>query len=410
MRVADHRIVIIALSGGLLVGLGAASCEHTVCAAGAQQSCACPSGVDGAQACAADGSQWQACDCGGGMGGAGGGGAGGAAGSTSSGGAAGGTSSGGPHCGDGQCDVGEDCLDCAADCGCSGDDLCDLSGQCVAPCGGGSCPACQKCAGSACVVDGAKDGAPCAGGSCQGGACVPCEPKCAGKCGGAPDGCGSTCDGPCPSGCCSGTTCVGGDASAACGHDGQACSVCAAPEVCSAGTCGCTADCTGKCGGAPDGCGDTCNGSCGSSKQHCVSQACVDCHYQTTIASGDYVAHCGGGAPICIQQATLNSGGQISITARKCDSSVFSPGDYYLYIFDPTDGVPGNHCRSFNAQKGHITLAGSSNTTITFPTFDSLLVCGGTPAQTEKGYCVTKAAPGDTAWFCSQSYVDATYE
>lgn len=137
-----------------------------------------------------------------------------------------------------------------------------------------------------------------------------------------------------------------------------------------------------------------------------MNQACVSCAYAANVVAGDYSS--GGGLPICIQQGTIDAAGNLSITAKKCDSGLFGAGEYYLYVFDPSDGVVGNHCKKFNAQKGHISLAGNSNTLLTFPVFASSLVCGGAPTQQEKAYCVTKAAPNDTAWFGSQNMVKAT--
>ena len=102
---------------------------------------------------------------------------------------------------------------------------------------------------------------------------------------------------------------------------------------------------------------------------------------------------------------SLDANGNLSIGATKIDGSGFGAGDYYVWVFDPNDGIPSNHCKNFNVQKGHITVGTNNPASISFSSFPSLLVCGG-PA---KGYCVTKAAGGDNAWFGSRELV-ATYQ
>jgi len=84
----------------------------------------------------------------------------------------------------------------------------------------------------------------------------------------------------------------------------------------------------------------------------------------------------GGGQPICIQQATIDASGNMAITAAKCDSSTFGAGEYYVFVFDPNDGIPTNHCQPFNAQKAHVSLTGSSTPVLAFPVFATSLTCG----------------------------------
>ncbi len=69
------------------------------CVPGMQSSCACPGGVDGVQACLADGSGFEACDC-----------------PTAD---TGDDTTGGPPdmCGNAVCDAEEDCMSCEMDCG-----------------------------------------------------------------------------------------------------------------------------------------------------------------------------------------------------------------------------------------------------------------------------------------------------
>jgi len=123
-------------------------------------------------------------------------------------------------------------LDCAGYCG-------QLVGHCgkIIDCGG--CPAGLKC--------GAKGP-----NLCGTSACVP---SCTGKACGASDGCGTicatgtcnigqrcsagscVCDSSSCSGCCNGTTCLGGNATSACGVGGTACVPCTGTQTCTGGQC-----------------------------------------------------------------------------------------------------------------------------------------------------------------------------
>ena len=134
----------------------------------------------------------------------------------------------------------------------------------------------------------------------------------------------------------------------------------------------------------------------------CQGGQCMStCTYQSSVKTQDYT--CGGGIVLNISGA-LDSSGNLSVSATKVGGGDFGVGDYYVWVFDPNDGIPSNHCKNFNVQKGHLSVTSATQTTLSFPSFPSLLTCNG-PA---KGYCVTKAAGGDNAWFGSNELV-ATY-
>lgn len=112
---------------------------------------------------------------------------------------------------------------------------------------------------------------------------------------------------------------------------------------------------------------------------------------------------CGGGIIMNVS-STIDVNGVMTISATKKDGTAFGSGDYYAYVFEPNDGVASNHCKQFNVPKGHIVSNGGESV-LTFNSFPSQLICAGAA----KGYCVTKSAGGDNAWFCSnESY--ATYK
>ncbi|KYF83123.1 hypothetical protein BE11_43240 [Sorangium cellulosum] len=181
----------------------------------------------------------------------------------------------------------------------------------------------------------------------------------------------------------------------------------------SSGTSGCScsvesACCPDGCNSAPQSasCGEctSCDGggSCSQRKPNgtpcsggsCQGGVCTpSCSYNASPAPADY--SCGGGVVMDVN-GTVDASGNVTIRATKSNGSLFGNGDYYVRVFDPNDGVSGNHCKSFNVEKARISVSDSPSQ-ITFPAFPSLLVCGGQ----EKGYCVTKFDGDDDAWWCS---------
>jgi hypothetical protein len=291
--------------------------------------------------------------------------------------------------------------DCSNKCGGAPD---GCGGTCNGNCGGGtvclnqSCAACGGNAQPCCQNSMCNSPLACNGGTCG------CVPSCSNKCGGAPDGCGGSCNAGCGGG---GTVCQN-QSCVPCGSNGQTCcqnNACNAPLTCTGGACTqCNPSCSGKCGGASDGCGGTCNGNCGAN-QHCSGVSCVSCNYSSNIAANDTIG-CGGGLVMNVQGSSVDALGKVTIKAKKNDLSTFGSGDYYVFVYDPNDGNPGNHCNDVNfaSQKGHILVSGNPSQ-LTFSVFDSLLVCGGP----EKAYCVTKAGNNHSAWFCSSDELKAKY-
>ncbi len=158
-----------------------------------------------------------------------------------------------PRCGDGACDPGEDCGSCAADCACeAGQDCTD--GMCVdAPrCGDGACDPGEDC--GRCAADCACE----AGQNCEAGVCVD-APRCGDGVCGADEDCGN-CAADCA--CDEGLDCVNNECvcvpacgGAECGGDGcgGSCGACAEGAVCAGG------QCVFEC---PDDCGEPWVGAC----------------------------------------------------------------------------------------------------------------------------------------------------
>ncbi len=268
-------------------------------------------------------------------------------------------------CGDGTCSESETCGNCPADCGCSGGEVCQ-QGWCVdsVQCGDGLCDPGETC--SSCSSDcGCTNGYVCSNGTC-----IDAGPVCGDSVCDPGETC-SSCSSDC--GCTNGYVCSNGtciDAGPVCGD-----SICEGNESC--GNCATDCGCSG---------GLSCQGG------QCVAV----CDYYGNVQAADYA--CTGGIVMNIQ-GSLDASGNVSISATKV-SGTFGNGDYRVLVFDPNDGVSSNHCQDFNVNKKQMFVSGNP-TKITFPTFPSLLVCGGP----EKAYCVTKLDGGDVAYWCSNKYV-----
>jgi hypothetical protein len=153
-------------------------------------------------------------------------------------------------CGNSSCDPGETCSSCPADCGTCpascGNAVCDSGencsncpadcGACPAACGDGSCNSGESCA--SCPADCGACPASCGDGSCSNGeSCVTCPADC----------------GACPAPCGDGT-CNNGESCATCPADCGACPAACGDGICSSGeSC---ATCVADCGACPAACGD----------------------------------------------------------------------------------------------------------------------------------------------------------
>jgi hypothetical protein len=236
----------------------------------------------------------------------------------------------------------------------------------------------------------------------------------------------ASCQGFDTSGCCSNgcspgqTQCAGSSTVQNCVQQGgcygwQTTQTCSGSQTCQNGQCVTT--CSNPCSPGQTQCqGSTtvqscvqqgsCYGwqssSCGGGQTCQNGQCAASCSYSAYTKTEDYTT---GGGIVLNVSGSLDASGNLSVGAAKIDGSTFGAGDYYLWVFDPNDGVPSSHCKQFNAQKGHITVSSSGQQSINFPSFPSLLTCNGSA----KGYCVTKAAGGDKAWFGSHELV-ATYQ
>jgi hypothetical protein len=164
-----------------------------------------------------------------------------------------------PCCGDGVCDLGEDCNSCPADC---------ISGNGTSGCGNGTCEAGEDCLSCPSDCRGKQNGKPsnrycCNGdGGSDGENPIDCSDN---RCTSSGYQCGSA-----AAYCCGDTTCEGSEDSSNCEID------CGPPAVCGDGfcdagedSCNCGADCPGpcECGGNKAACNvnaDCCSGNCNS--------------------------------------------------------------------------------------------------------------------------------------------------
>ncbi|WP_437276785.1 hypothetical protein WME90_36860 [Sorangium sp. So ce375] len=340
-----------------------------------------------------------------------------------------------PTCTNGEQDGNETDMDCGGSCAdCANGKKCKTNADCVSnKCTGGVCTAlaatcfdgvvngnetdsdcggsCSQCAnGKRC-----RENSDCTSGSCEAGVCAAPGPTC-------PSGDGLYC-GKQELG--QNTSylyrCQDGVYSVSSACNGLGCQVnlpgvddsCVVACACAGGTCcsdGCNFDPAGTSCGQCKMCNES--GSCSVNKSNGMScgsdGTCQDgvckvnaCEYSWSVVAPDYT--CAGGVVMNIAGSVDNSG-SVTISATKRDGSGLGDGTYYVRVFDPDSGDPGQHCKYFNVTKAEVVVSGSP-TRITFPAFASLLECGGL----HKGYCVTKLDGGDGAFWCSNT-LEAQYE
>ena len=263
----------------------------------------------------------------------------------------------GPTCGDGICDVVEDCVGCENDCG-----------PCPAGCGDGTCDATEDCASCS------PDCGACA--TCGDGTCDPGEDctSCAGDCGSCPPGCpDGTCDATedcssCPADCgtcgpvCGDGLCDVGETCSSCVSDCGSCGpvcgdgLCESSETCSS----CSSDC-GTCGPV---CGD---GICE------VTEDCTSCSADCGPCGGSCpgpfagAGSNGGSGASCLANYTFDAIAGNSYTISTCANFT---GDTYLVVSgactcsnDDACGL-GSECTCVATTTGPVDICASTyNTT-----------------------------------------------
>ena len=239
------------------------------------------------------------------------------------------------QCGDGSCQVGEDCVSCAQDCPCQGGKTCDAAtAKCLdanANCGNGTCDtaqgeSCASCpADCKCAADQICDA--------QTSSCVASTKLCGnGTCDAAKGENCSSCPGDCK--CATGQGCDNGQCKVLCGNGvcerskNENCSTCASDCKCNTGE-KCDA---GQC--KPDlRCGDgNCDDSQGENCQTCA-QDCK-CNSGQQCSNGLCVVSCGNGqcqaslnenCSTCPQDCKCTSNQNCS--SGQCKTCVCKPGD-----------------------------------------------------------------------------------
>ena len=108
---------------------------------------------------------------------------------------------------------------------------------------------------------------------------------------------------------------------------------------------------------------------------------------------------CPGGIVMSIG-VTNDKLGRLIIKAKK--EGTFGTGAYTLRVFDPDQG---QRCTAVNEERGTRWVDASENLSeIEFPALAPSIDC--IPGQkVRKGYCITKAAGGNPAHFCSNALV-----
>ncbi|PKN37057.1 MAG: hypothetical protein CVU63_16225, partial [Deltaproteobacteria bacterium HGW-Deltaproteobacteria-20] len=145
---------------------------------------------------------------------------------------------------------------------------------------------------------------------------------------------------------------------------------------------------------------DTDGNTC--SEGTCIGGVCVPasaCEYTVSPqypTSSTYAPYsCPGGVVMGISGHIDPNTGVLTVRAHK---SSIGPGVYRVIVFGPDDPI-SDQARPWNVVKAKVTLTTSTSGTLTFPAFDSLLVCGG--ELNPKAYAVVKEAEGNIAHFCS---------
>lgn len=147
-----------------------------------------------------------------------------------------------------------------------------------------------------------------------------------------------------------------------------------------------------------------CSGACTFDTSGCVNEPM--CSYDVSPDGASYNApyDCTGGVVMPISGSIDPDTGALSV-ASPSKAGDFGPGTYRVLVFDPNDAT-SDQCKEFNTVKSQKVLDATA-TSLTFPAFDSLLVCS--DAGDAKAYCIAKEDGGDKAYWCSGRLV-ASYQ
>ncbi len=211
---------------------------------------------------------------------------------------------------------------------------CDEFGECRS---GSEIGACGEL-GATCSV--CSTGQTCSDGACRGGSTLAVD---AGSDAGVVDS-GVEC-GPssCATGCCQNGECTPGNAEAACGTGGGACSVCPGTQICSNGAC------IDGCQGCRDAAGNCLSGdqlnACGSGGNLCSQcfndQVCEDGQCKNTTCTASNCNGCCAG-DTCIEQVTEAQCGAGGSACETCQSGATCQMGQCTGGVVPDAGVPGS--------------------------------------------------------------------
>lgn len=139
-----------------------------------------------------------------------------------------------------------------------------------------------------------------------------------------------------------------------------------------------------------------CSAACSFDVSACTGPPMCQYAVQPELPATSYAApyDCPGGVVMPISGVIDEVTGEITVSSPgKPDN--YGPGTYRVRVFDPKGDLSGQ-CKPFNVVKTTKVLLATAPS-LTFPAFDSLLVCGGTA----KAYCITKEDGGNPDHWCS---------
>ena len=146
--------------------------------------------------------------------------------------------------------------------------------------------------------------------------------------------------------------------------------------------------------------------TCTPGDNSCNPEQMCSCDYdlepEAPASSYDAPYSCPGGIVMPISGSIDPDTGKLTVLSPSKPGG-FGAGTYRVVVFDPYVEL-SKQCKENNVDKATKVLVDTEQT-LTFPAFDSLLMCGGE----EKAYCIIKEAGNDEAHFCSGRLV-ANYQ